>query len=160
MPKPAFIPNPEKVKMGPAILVYDSKVLGYTMNDSVNINYTMNTTPIQPDQSSLPIAEYVTGVEASVDCELAEVTADMMAMLPGADANGLKDPTGINLLATGKTLVVYPLEAADTRVFRFPKATPILNGAINFAREGIQTLPIQFKVFLESAGSYIMNFTE
>lgn len=160
MPKPVFTPDPQNVKMGPAIVVFDGKVLGYTMNDSVNINYNMSTTPIQPDQASIPIAEYVTGVEASVDVMLAEVSNETMKLVPGADENGWRDPTGTNLLTQGKRLILYPLESGDNRVFNFDKACPIMNGAINFAREGVQNLPLQFKVFLESAGSYIMRFSE
>ena len=72
----------------------------------------------------------------------------------------MKDPTGIDMLATGKVLEIYPLDTNDDRVFIFQKATPILNGAINFARETPSALPLQFKCYVASAGEYIMKFTE
>lgn len=156
----SFTPNPNKIKMGPAIVVYDSAQLGYTMNDSVSINLTQETTPIQPDQASVPIADRVTGMECTVDMELGDTSKDIIKLIPGGDETGVKDPTGIDMLATGKVLEIYPLDTNDTRVFIFQKATPILNGAINFARETPSALPLQFKCYVASAGDYIMKFTE
>jgi hypothetical protein len=161
MSRPAsFTPNPGDIKMGPAIVIYDGNQLGYTMNDSVSINLTQETTPIQPDQASVPIADRVTGMECNVDMELGDTSKDIIKLIPGGDTNGVKDPTGIDMLQTGKRLEIYPLDSNDDRVFVFDKATPILNGAINFARETPSALPIQFKCYLASAGAYIMKFAE
>lgn len=160
MAYPGFTPNPEDVKMGPAIVIFDGQPLGYTMNDSLNINYTQNTTPIQPDQASIPISDRVTSVEATVDVTFAKVDKSILKLLPGGSESGLQDPGGIDLRYTGKTLKIYPLDSTDTRVFVFPKATPVMNGGINFARETPSGTPIQFKVYLESAGAYIIKFTE
>ena len=161
MPRPAsFTPNPGDIKMGPAIVIYDGNQLGYTMNDSVSINLTQETTPIQPDQASVPIADRVTGMECNVDMELGKTDKDIIKLIPGGDESGVKDPTGIDMLATGKKLEIYPLDTNDTRAFIFDKATPVLNGAINFARETPSALPLQFKCYLASAGAYIMKFED
>ena len=160
MSRPAsFTPNPSDIKMGPAIVIYNGVQLGYTMNDSVSINLTQETTPIQPDQASVPIADRVTGMECTVDMELGNASKDIIKLIPGGSTDGVQDPTGIDMLSTGKVLEIYPLDTNDTRVFVFKKATPVLNGAINFARETPSALPIQFKCYLESAGAYIMEFT-
>jgi hypothetical protein len=153
----AFTPNPEAVKMGPAIVMYDGKDLGYTMNDSVSINLTQNTTPIQPDQASVPISDRITSMECTVDMELADVSNETLTMLAGFDEGGLKDPTGIDMLELGKTLTIAPLDADDNRKYTFTKAVPILNGAINFARETVSTLPIQFKCYIDTTDGYIFK---
>jgi len=158
MPNPTFVPNPEDVKMGAAIVVYDNDQLGYTLSASVAMGLTMTTTPVKPDQSAAPITDKVTGFESYVNCTFAAVKPETFAKLPGGDSSGIKDPAGIDLRAIGKELVLYPLDSNDTRVFRFPKATPILNGDITWDPENPQGMPLQFKVYLESAGGYIMKF--
>lgn len=158
MTKPAFTANPSDVKMGAAIVVYDGNVLGYTLNDSVSLNLTHSKTPVEVDQQALPIAEYVTGMEGTVDVELGKCDMDTLKLLPGGDATGLKDPSGINLMTEGKELVLYPLDDNDTRVFRFPKAYPVMNGAMQFSKNTPQVIPMQFGVYIESAGGYIMKF--
>jgi len=160
MSRQTFTPNPSKIKMGPAIVIYNGNQLGYTMNDSVSINLTQETTPIQPDQASVPIADRVTGMECTVDLELGDASKDIIKLIPGGDSTGIQDPTGIDMLKTGKILEIYPLDTNDTRAFVFRKSTPVLNGAINFARETPSALPLQFKCYLESAGAYIMEFEE
>lgn len=154
-----FTPNPQDVKMGPAIVLYDGQDLGYTMNDSVTINYTQNTTPIQPDQASIPISDKITSVEATVDVTFAKVDASILSLLPGGSSSGISDPAGIDLRAVGKQLEIYPLDSTDDRAFIFPLATPVMNGGINFARETPSGTPIQFKVYLASAGAYLIKFT-
>ena len=65
-----FQGNPADIHMGPAALFYNSRCLGYTLNDSVKINISMTPTPITPDQASLPLKDIITEMEASVDCIL------------------------------------------------------------------------------------------
>lgn len=157
MPKPTYTPDTQNIFMGPAILEYDGKVLGDTVNDSIKINYTETTTPLQTDQSALPLKEYVTSVECSVEAELADTSAASLANIIGADTNGFKDPMGIDMLAEAKVLKIYPLDAKDTRVFEFPKAAITMNGAIGFSRTTPTSLPISIKCYLESAGGYVMK---
>lgn len=157
MPKPTYTPDTQNIFMGPAILEYDGKVLGATVNDSIKINYTQTTTPLQTDQSALPLKEYVTSVECSVEAELADTSAASLANIIGADATGFKDPMGIDMLAAAKELKVYPLDVTDTRVFVFPKAAITMNGVIGFSRTTPTSLPISIKCYLESAGGYAMK---
>ena len=41
-----FQGNPADIHMGPAALFYNSRCLGYTLNDSVKINIPMTPTPV------------------------------------------------------------------------------------------------------------------
>ena len=157
MPKPTYTPDAQNIFMGPAILEYDGKVLGATVNDSIKINYTQTITPLQTDQSALPLKAYVTAVECSVDAELADTSAESLSNIIGADTTGFKDPMGIDMLAAAKELKIYPLDATDTRVFTFPKAAITMNGAIGFSRTTPTSLPISIQCYLESAGGYAMK---
>lgn len=157
-----FVGDPTKIKMGPASVTFKPAGvgatainLGYTLNDSVSFNVTMNTTPVQPDQSSTPVLEPITSVEPVIDMELADCSADKLKLLPGGDATGLKDPIGVNLRDHAGELILVPLDENDTRVFRFPAAAPLLNGAMSFMRETPSALPIQFKCYKDSSDYYL-----
>lgn len=153
----AFVGNPANVHMGPSSLTYKGRNLGYTLNDSVAIGINMTSTPIQPDQASLPISDIVTGLEVSVKVTLGEVNSDNLKLIPGWDeaSKSFKDPIGINLKAIADELILVPLDSSDTKVYSFPKVTPLLGGDISFAKTTPQGLQLNFKGYVDSASAYL-----
>ena len=158
MAQQPFVGNPADIHMGPASITYNGKNLGYTLNDSVEISTPMTVTPITPDQSSLPIKDIVTGVEATVTMTLGEVNVANLKLLPGADGNGLKDPVGIDMKAIAEELIVVPLDSGGGLSYTFPSASPMLSGAIQFAKNTPQGLQLTFKVYADSS-NYYMNYS-
>ena len=153
----AFTGNPSDVHMGPASLTYKNRNLGYTLNDSVAMTLTMTSTPIQPDQASLPISDIVTGLEVGIKVTLGEVNSDNLKLIPGWDeaSKSFKDPIGINLQAIADELIIVPLDSSDTKTYSFPKVTPLLGGDVSFARTTPQGLQLNFKGYVDTANAYL-----
>ena len=152
-----FQGSPSDLRLGPASITYGDRNLGYTLNDSVSISLEQTSTPIQPDQASLPLKDIITGMNLEVSLTLGEVTRQNLKMLPGFDEDGnFKDPIGIDLLAIAKELIVAPISSDDDNIYVFPKATPLLNGPLGFARETPQGLELNFKCFVDSSGTALM----
>ena len=72
MAEATFNGDPSTLHMGPASITYDGVNLGYTLNDSVAINVNMTSTPILPDQASLPVKDIITNLEVTVTMTLGE----------------------------------------------------------------------------------------
>ena len=62
MAETTFPGDPKTLHMGPASITYCGNNLGYTLNDSVAINVNMTSTPILPDQVSLPVKDIITNL--------------------------------------------------------------------------------------------------
>ena len=146
-----FQGNPEALRLGPASITYGTRNLGYTLNDSVSIQIDQESTEIQPDQASLPLKDIITGMNLNVTMTLGEVTSENINMLPGFENGVLKDPMGTDLFSTSKALIVYPLSSADSNMYIFPKASPMMSGPMAFARETPQGLELTFKCYFDSS---------
>ena len=144
-----FTGNPADIHMGPAAVFYDGRCLGYTLNDSVKINLSNTTTPITPDQSSLPIKDIITEMTASVDCTLAEVNLENLNILPGVEDGKFKDPIGIDMKAIAKALKIVPLDESDDKIYFLPKVAPSLTDGISFMKTTPQGLALQFKAYVD-----------
>ena len=150
-PQP-FKGDPTKLRLGPASITFDNANLGYTLNDSVSIQIDQESTEIQPDQSALPLKDIITGMVLNVSMTLGEVTKDNLKLLPGFDNDGnLVNPMGVDLLDGAKELIVYPLSDADTLMYVFPKASPLMSGPMVFARETPQGLELNFKCYFDNS---------
>lgn len=153
--------DPSKLHMGPAEATWDGTHLGYTLNDSVKINMSTETTPVTPDQASLPIMDVVTGTTITVDATFAQVE-DILGLLPGADETGLKDPGGIDLKQYAKPLVLKPYDVnpdddliPSGYTYTFPKACPIVTDGIQFAKTTPQGITLSFKVYAGEDGKFM-----
>ena len=146
-----FKGSPEALRLGPASITYGDRNLGYTLNDSVAIQIDQESTEIQPDQASLPLKDIITGMNLNVTMTLGEVSSENINMLPGFKNGKLEDPIGTDLLAGSKALIVYPLSSADSNMYIFPKASPMMSGPMAFARETPQGLELTFKCYFDSA---------
>lgn len=151
-----FQGNPADIHMGPAALFYNSRCLGYTLNDSVKINISMTPTPITPDQASLPLKDIITEMEASVDCILGEVNQENLNLIPGAEDGTFSDPIGIDMKSIASELTLVPLDSSDTKIYTLPKATPLMDDGISFMKTTPQGLSLNFKAYVDSAGTYLM----
>ena len=155
-----------KLHMGPAKVTWDGKPLGYTLNDSVKINMSNETTPVTPDQASLPVMDVITGTTVTVDATFGQVE-DIISLLPGAGEDGLVDPGGIDLKQIAKVLVIepYDVNANDDLVpsgvtYTFPKASPIVTDGIQFAKATPQGIALSFKVYADDTGKFITWATD
>jgi len=160
MAEATFTGNPSALHMGPASVTFDGNNLGYTLNDSVAINVNMTSTPILPDQASLPVKDIITNLEVTVTMTLGEVSSSNLALLPGVSAGAGKDPVGIDLRGVAKELIVTPLEAGNGIAWTFPKASPLMDGPVPFQRTTPQGLQLVFRAYVESAGGNYMTFAE
>lgn len=160
MAEATFNGDPSTLHMGPASITYDGVNLGYTLNDSVAINVNMTSTPILPDQASLPVKDIITNLEVTVTMTLGEVSSSNLALLPGVSGGKGKDPVGIDLLDVAKELIVTPLEAGNGIAWTFPKASPLMDGPVPFQRTTPQGLQLVFRAYVESAGGNYMTFSE
>lgn len=156
-----FNGNPADIHMGPAAVFYDGRCLGYTGNDSVKINMSNTTTPITPDQSSLPIKDIITEMEASVDVELWQVDEENLGILPGYTDGKFKDPIGIDMKAIAKEMLIVPLDESDTKTYTLPKVSPSLTDGIAFAKTTPQGLALNFKAYVDETeganqGAYLI----
>ena len=132
MSEATFVGDPSTLHMGPASITFNGNNLGYTLNDSVAINVNMTSTPILPDQASLPVKDIITNLEVTVTMTLGEVSSANLALLPGVSGGAGKDPVGIDLLDVAKELIVTPLEAGNGIAWTFPKASPLMDGPVPF----------------------------
>jgi hypothetical protein len=123
--------------------------LGFTGNDSVKINLSVTPTPITPDQSSLPIKDIITAMEASVDVTLWEVSTANLNLLPGVEDGKFKDPIGIDMKAIAKAMKIVPLDASDNKIYFLPKVSPALTDGISFMKETPQGLSMNFKAYVD-----------
>lgn len=160
MAEATFNGDPSTLHMGPASITYGGVNLGYTLNDSVAINVNMTSTPILPDQASLPVKDVITNLEVTVTMTLGEVSSDNLALLPGVSGGAGKDPVGIDLLDVAKELIVTPLEKGNGIAWTFPKASPLMDGPVPFQRTTPQGLQLVFRAYVESAGGNYMTFSE
>ena len=144
-----FTGNPADIHMGPAALFFDGRCLGYTLNDSVKINLSVTPTPITPDQSSLPIKDVITEMEASVDVTLGEVNTENLNILPGVTDGVFKDPIGIDMKAVAKELVIVPMDESDDKIYTLPKVSPSLTDGISFMKTTPQGLSLNFKAYVD-----------
>lgn len=158
-----FVGNPKDIHMGPAALFYgaEKRCLGYTLNDSVKINISTTPTPITPDQSSLPIKDIITEMEASVDVTLGEVTEENLDILPGVEGGKFKDPIGIDLKATAEPLLIIPMDESDDKYYLLPQVSPALTDGISFMKTTPQGLALNFKAYVDetegaTSGAYLM----
>lgn len=150
-----------KIHMGPAEVIFNDKHLGYTLNDSVKISMSNETTPVTPDQASLAIMDVVTGTTVTVEATFAQVE-DILELLPGASTDGLKDPGGIDLKQMAASLVIKPYDANPNDsitdygfTYTFPKACPIVTDGIQFAKTTPQGIAISFKVYADEDGTFM-----
>lgn len=147
-----FAGSASDLRLGPASITYNGRNLGYTLNDSVSIQLEQTSTEIQPDQASLPLKDIITGMTLTISMTLGEVTKENISMIPGFDGAGkLTDPIGIDMLAVAKELIVFPLSSADENMYIFPKASPMMTGPMQFARETPQGLELTFKAYVDSS---------
>lgn len=160
MAEATFVGDPSTLHMGPASITFNGNNLGYTLNDSVAINVNMTSTPILPDQASLPVKDIITNLEVTVTMTLGEVSSANLALIPGVSAGEGKDPVGIDLLDVAKELIVTPLEAGNGIAWTFPKASPLMDGPVPFQRTTPQGLQLVFRAYVESAGGKYMSFAE
>lgn len=162
-----FSGDASNLHMGPVAVYYEiegtEKCLGYTLNDSVSFNVTHNPTPITPDQSSLPIKDIITEMEATVTMILGEVTREHLKLIPGtsdnptgaAAASGEEpdkvifyDPIGIDMKSRASKLTLIPMDESDTNIYTFPKASPYMSGDLSFVKNTPQGLSLTFKVYV------------
>ena len=160
MAEATFVGDPSTLHMGPASITFNGDNLGYTLNDSVAINVNMTSTPILPDQASLPVKDVITNLEVTVTMTLGEVSSSNLALIPGVAAGEGKDPVGIDLLDVAKELIVTPLENGNGIAWTFPKASPLMDGPVPFQRTTPQGLQLVFRAYVESAGGNYMTFAE
>ena len=156
-----FTGNPADIHMGPAALYFNGRCLGYTLNDSVKINLSVTPTPITPDQSSLPIKDVITEMEASVDVTLGEVNTENLNILPGVTEGVFKDPIGIDMKAIAKELKIVPMDDSDKKVYTLPKVSPSLTDGISFMKTTPQGLSLNFKAYVNedegaTKGAYLV----
>lgn len=150
-----FVGNPADIHMGPAALFYDNRCLGYTLNDSVKINLSMTPTPITPDQASLPLKDIITEMTASIDAELGEVNQENLNLLPGVKNGIFSDPIGIDMKSIATELKIVPLDSSDDKIYILPKTCPLMSDGISFMKTTPQGLSLNFKAYVDSAGSYL-----
>ena len=155
-----FVGTPSTLHMGPASITFNGVNLGYTLNDSVAINVNMTSTPILPDQASLPVKDIITNLEVTITMTLGEVSAGNLALIPGVADGAGKDPVGTDLQKVAKELIVTPLEAGNGIAWTFPKASPLMDGPVPFQRTTPQGLQLVFRAYVESAGGNYMTFSE
>lgn len=160
MAEATFTGDPSTLHMGPASITFNGNNLGYTLNDSVAINVNMTSTPILPDQASLPVKDIITNLEVTITMTLGEVSSDNLALIPGVAGGAGKDPVGIDLLDVAKELIVTPLEKGNGIAWTFPKASPLMDGPVPFQRTTPQGLQLVFRAYVESAGGNYMTFSE
>mgnify|MGYP000960759643 CR=1 FL=1 len=160
MAEATFNGDPSTLHMGPASITFNGNNLGYTLNDSVAINVNMTSTPILPDQASLPVKDIITNLEVTVTMTLGEVSSSNLALLPGVASGEGKDPVGIDLLDVAAELIVTPLKAGNGIAWTFPKASPLMDGPVPFQRTTPQGLQLVFRAYVESAGGNYMTFSE
>lgn len=160
MAKAAFTGDPSTLHMGPASITYNGNNLGYTLNDSVAINVNMTSTPILPDQASLPVKDIITNLEVTITMTLGEVSADNLALIPGVASGEGKDPVGTDLLDVAKELIVTPLEAGNGIAWTFPKASPLMDGPVPFQRTTPQGLQLVFRAYVDADTGNYMTFEE
>lgn len=160
MAEATFNGDPSTLHMGPASITFNGANLGYTLNDSVAINVNMTSTPILPDQASLPVKDVITNLEVTVTMTLGEVSSDNLALIPGVADGAGKDPVGIDLFDVAKELIVTPLEKGNGIAWTFPKASPLMDGPVPFQRTTPQGLQLVFRAYVESAGGNYMTFSE
>lgn len=160
MAEATFIGDPSTLHMGPASISFAGNNLGYTLNDSVAINVNMTSTPILPDQASLPVKDVITNLEVTVTMTLGEVSSSNLALIPGVSGGAGEDPVGIDLRDVAKVLIVTPLEAGNGIAWTFPKASPLMDGPVPFQRTTPQGLQLVFRAYVESAGGNYMTFAE
>ena len=153
--------EPSKLHMGPAEVTWNSIQLGYTLNDSVKINMSNETTPVTPDQASLPLMDVVTGTTITVDATFAQVE-DILELLPGATESGLADPGGIDLKQIAAPLVITPFSVnSDGKTtpagitYTFPLACPVVSDGIQFAKTTPQGITLSFKVYADATGKFV-----
>ena len=168
-----FSGDASALHMGPVAVYYEveegtEKCLGYTLNDSVSFNVTHNPTPITPDQSSLPIKDVITEMEATVTMILGEVTREHLKLIPGTadDTDGTAaastgteepdkvifyDPIGIDMKSRAGKLTLIPMDESDTNIYTFPKASPYMSGELSFVKNTPQGLSLTFKVYVNDA---------
>lgn len=150
-----FTGNPADIHMGPAAVFYGERCLGFTGNDSVKINMSNTTTPITPDQSSLPVKDIITEMEASVDVELWEINEENLSILPGYKDGKFMDPIGIDMKAIAKTMRIIPLDESDDKIYILPKVAPSLADGLAFAKTTPQGLSLNCKAYVDEAeGDY------
>jgi hypothetical protein len=150
-----FVGDVTKIHMGPASITYKGRNLGYTLNDSVQISITQTTTPITPDQASLPVKDIITGTEVSVAMTLAEVNSSNLALVPGGDAAGFKDAIGVDMKALADELIIVALDSSNNDVWSLPKCAPYISGPIQFIKTTPQGLQLTFKGYTDSAGYFL-----
>jgi hypothetical protein len=160
MAEATFTGDPSTLHMGPASITYNGVNLGYTLNDSVAINVNMTSTPILPDQVSLPVKDIITNLEVTVTMTLGEVSAASLALIPGVAAGAGTDPVGIDLLSVAKELIVTPLKAGNGIAWTFPKAAPLMDGPVPFQRTTPQGLQLVFRVYVDTTTKQYMTFAE
>lgn len=146
-----FTGNPADIHMGPAAIFYKGTCLGYTGNDSVKINLNTTTTPITPDQASLPIKDVITEMEASVDVTLWQVSRENLNLLPGVVDGKFKDPIGIDMKEIADEMKIVPLDDSDTKVYILPKVSPSLTDGISFMKTTPQGLALNFKAYIDDS---------
>lgn len=154
-----FVGNPADIHMGPAALFYgaEKRCLGFTLNDSVKINISTTPTPITPDQSSLPIKDIITEMEASVDVTLGEVTEENLDILPGVIDGKFADPIGIDLKATATSLLIIPMDESDDKYYLLPQVSPSLTDGISFMKTTPQGLALNFKAYVDEVTGSATN---
>lgn len=160
-----FTGNPADIHMGPAALFYNERCLGFTLNDSVKINLSVTPTPVTPDQSSLPIKDVITEMEASVDVTLGEVNTENLNILPGVTNGVFKDPIGIDMKAIAQELKIVPMDESDTKIYTLPKVSPSLTDGISFMKTTPQGLSLNFKAYVDDTsgdnqGAYLIVSTK
>lgn len=150
-----------KIHMGPAKLTFGGTALGYTLNDSVKVNISMETTPVTPDQASLPVMDVVTSTTASVDVTCGQVE-DALSVLVGVVDNAFKDPGGTDLKQAAKELKLepYDINANDDiipsgRTYTFPKACPVVTDGFSFAKTTPQGITLSFKIYADENGNFM-----
>ena len=156
-----FTGNPADIHMGPAAVFYDGRCLGFTGNDSVKINMSNTTTPITPDQSSLPVKDVITEMAASVDVTLWQVDEENLGILPGYEDGKFKDPIGIDMKAIAKLMTIVPMDTSDDKIYTLPKVSPSLTDGISFAKTTPQGLALNFKAYVDETegdtqGAYLV----
>ncbi len=153
--------DPTKLHMGPAKVTWGGTHLGYTLNDSVKVSMSTETTPVTPDQTSLPVMDVVTSTTVTVEATFAQIE-DILQILPGATETGLKDSGGMDLKQFAEELVLEPYdvnEEDDIRAtgytYTFPKACPIVTDGFSFAKTTPQGITLSFKVYAGDDGQFM-----
>lgn len=158
--------DPTKIHMGPATVSYGGVDLGYTLNDSVKVNISTETTPVTPDQASLPIMDVITNTTATVEVTFGQVT-DVLEKLIGVEAGEdgafkFKDPGGTDLKQASDTLVLtpYDINTGDDIIpsgitYTFPKACPTVTDGFQFAKTTPQGITITFKIYPDADGTFM-----